>query len=75
MSKNLIGERVREARYNAKHKITQANLITRLQLLDINLDSSAICRIETGKRPVTDKELVAIASVLNVSVNWLLKID
>jgi transcriptional regulator with XRE-family HTH domain len=71
--KNLIGDRVREARHRRNPKITQLDLLARLAIRGIYLESTSISKIESYKRPVTDIELVAIAEALNVSVLWLLK--
>lgn len=38
----------------------------------VNLNVSVMNRIESGERPVRDHELVAIASVLDVSTDYLL---
>jgi len=75
MSKNIIGERVREARLKAKPKVTQIDLLARLEVREIYLEKTAISKIEAGTRPVSDKELVAIADALRVTTNWLLKIE
>ncbi len=71
--KNLIGDRVREARHKRSPKITQLDLLARLAVRGIYMESTSISKIETFKRPVTDIELVAIADALNVSILWLLK--
>lgn len=70
--KNLIGDRVREARRKRKPKITQTELLAKLELYGICLESTAISKIETFRRPVTDIELVALAECLNVDIMWLL---
>ena len=70
--KNLIGVRLRQARASANPKITQAQLAARLQVKGISIDRVAISKIESGTRPVTDIELVAIAEAIGVSVFWLL---
>lgn len=72
MSKNLIGERLRLARLTQKPVVTQKDLLARLEILETYLPESAISKIEAGTRPVTDKELVAIAHALNMSTSWLL---
>lgn len=72
MAKNVIGSRVRAARYRAKPKITQADLLARLEIRGVALEKTTISKIEAGTRPVTDIELLAIADALHVSVNWLL---
>jgi len=69
--KNLVGKRVRQARYSANPRITQDQLAARLQLEGISLERAAISKIEIGIRPVTDFELVAIAKALGTTVAWL----
>ena len=71
-AKNLIGERVREARIKSNPKVTQLDLLARLAVRGVDLEKTSISKIESKKRPVTDMELVAIADALNVSVLWLL---
>jgi transcriptional regulator with XRE-family HTH domain len=73
--KNLIGDKVRQARHRNKPKITQTDLIARLAVRGIELDKTTISKIEAKTRPVTDIELVAIANSLGVSVLWLLGLE
>ena len=75
MSKNIIGDRVREARLRTKPKVTQTDLLARLETREIYLEKTSISKIEAGTRPVTDKELLTIADALHVSPNWLLKLE
>lgn len=70
--KNLIGNRVKLARTKMKPKITQADLLARLEVRGIYLERTSISKIELQQRPVLDYELVAIADALDVSVLWLL---
>lgn len=70
--RNLIGDRVRKARLNAKPKITQNDLLARLAVRGVDLEKTTISKIEAKSRPVTDIELVAIADSLGVSILWLL---
>lgn len=67
--KNLCGNRVKEAR--ARLKITQEDLAARLQVEGITMERDNVSRIEIGTRFVTDYELVVLARVLNVSLEWL----
>lgn len=67
--KNLCGNRVKEAR--ARLKITQEDLAARLQVEGITMERDSVSRIEIGTRFVTDYELVVLARVLNVSLEWL----
>ena len=73
--KNLVGDRVREARKNAKPPITQSDLVARLQTQGMKIDQSGVSKIEAGLRPVLDTEVVALARALKVSVVWLLEED
>lgn len=73
--KNNIGGRLREARLKTKPKTTQIELIARLELRGIYLNETAISKIEAGKRPVNDLELVSLARSLNVTLNWLTSFD
>ena len=68
-SKNIVGLRVRKARKESR--VTQMELAARLQLLGITIDRSAIAKLETGRRPVSDIEVAAIAKVLKVPIPWL----
>ncbi len=70
--KNLIGDRVKQARNNSKPKITQLDLLARLAVRGIELEKTSISKIEAKTRPVTDFELVALAEALGVNVMWLL---
>jgi len=68
---NLIGTRVQLARKSAKPPVTQADLVARLQSMGMMIDQSTISKIENGQRPVTDKEIAALAKALKVSIGWL----
>ena len=71
--RNVVGEWVRQARKTARPPITQTDLVARLQVLGMQVDQSGLSKIESGRRPVTDFEVIALARALNVSVTWLLK--
>ncbi len=68
--RNLIGRRVAQARKAQGMK--QVELLARLQLAGIDISVPALSLLEGQKRPVSDIELVALADILNVSVDWLL---
>ena len=68
--RNMIGARVTEARQAQGMK--QIELLAKLQLAGIDISSPALSLLEGQKRPVSDIELNALASILNVSVDWLL---
>ncbi len=67
---NRIGQKIRQAR--EKHKMGQVELSAALSVDHaIDLSQRLISEIENGRRPVRDKELYAIASILEVDPNWL----
>lgn len=68
--KNLIGERLKQLRKNAK--LSQRALARELQLIGIDMDKNVITRIETDKRYVTDFELQALKKIFNVSYDYLI---
>lgn len=72
MDKNIVGNRVRQVRKSIEPPITQLDLVARLQILGMKIDQSGLSKLESGKRPVSDTEVVALAKVLKVSVSWLL---
>jgi len=71
--RNVVGDQVRQARKAARPPITQIDLVARLQILGMQIDQSGLSKIESGRRPVTDVEVIALAKELKVSVAWLLK--
>ena len=70
--KNIIGRRVKQARISGKPPVTQIDLVARLQVLGMKIDQSGVSKIETGRRPVLDYEVVTLADALKVNVEWLL---
>ena len=71
-SKNICGERVKEAR--KKLKLSQENLAARLQVEGVNIERDSVSRIEIGTRFVADYELAALCKILNVTPEYLLGI-
>lgn len=68
--KNICGERIREAR--VIQRMSQTDLAARLQIEGITIERDSISRIEIGTRFVADYELMILAKVLKVDINWLL---
>lgn len=66
----MCGDKIHEAR--TRQRISQANLAARLQVRGVAIERDSISRIEIGTRFVADYELMVIADVLSVSVDWLL---
>jgi len=69
--RNLVGERVREARLRSNPPVSQDDLAGRLAARGVVLDRTAISRIESQSRYVMDYEAAALARALKVSVGWL----
>lgn len=67
---NICGRNITHLR--KEMKISQRELADRLQLLGLDLDKNAIQRIESGKRFVTDIELISLKQFFNVSYDELL---
>jgi len=72
-SKNIIGARVQVARLRAKPPMTQAQLSEALVKHGVSIDRAGISKIEIGDRLVYDFEVKALATVLGVTLDWLLK--
>lgn len=68
--KNICGARIHEAR--CKNRLTQSDLAAQLQVRGIIIERDSISRIEIGTRFVADYELMVLADILKVSVDWLL---
>lgn len=68
--RNICGDRIREARQRAR--LSQSDLCRALQLAGVTVERDVISRIENGSRFVADFEVVAVAEILDVSVDWLL---
>ena len=66
--KNVVGPKIREARHRTGRSITQAQLAARLQAIGVDLDPSAISRIESGNRLITDIEILGVCQVLKISI-------
>lgn len=68
--KNLIGARVEQER--KKQGMKQCDLLAQLQVSGVEMNTSGLSKLEGQLRLVTDMELVAIADILEVPVNFLL---
>lgn len=71
--RNIAGGRVEQRRKAIGMK--QKDLLTQLQVRGVDLNASGLSKLEGQIRSINDYELVALAEVLGVSVNWLLGID
>lgn len=69
-NQNLVGARVTQAR--TAQGMKEKDLLARLQVAGIDISLPALSLLEGQKRPVSDKELKALAEILEVDVRWLL---
>lgn len=67
-ARNLIGPKVRQVRLQLAPSVSQEDLAGRLAARGVQLDRSALSRIENQERYVMDYEIAAIAKCLKVSV-------
>lgn len=73
-SRNIIGDRIREARQLFAPPLTQDQLSGRLAKAGVQLDRVALAKVENGLRCAFDFEVKALAAVLKVEASWLLGI-
>ena len=63
---------VRNGHYDRNHpKMSQDDLVARLQSRGLMMNRSSLSRIETGSRIVTDLEILCIADALEVPLTFL----
>ncbi len=68
--RNLVGARVEDTR--KKKGMKQKELLAQLQVRGVDMNASGLSKLEGQVRYVTDLELVALADILEVSVDYLL---
>lgn len=68
--RNIAGKRIKEAR--KRNGLSQSQLADQMQNSGIIIKDNGISCIELGNRTIYDYELSAFATVLDVSVEWLL---
>ena len=71
--RNLSGSKVSELRKNMPSKVSQRMLAEQMQLKGIDMDKTAIRRIENGERYITDIELKALSEIFKVDAGYFLK--
>ena len=69
-NRNLVGARVEQARKELGMK--QKELLAQLQDNGVDMNAAARSKLEGQARCRNDFEHVALANILNVSVDWLL---
>ena len=67
---NVSGDRIRELRLRAR--LSQADLAAKMQTEGAIVEQDVISRIESGRRLVTDYELLVLTRIFNTSADWLI---
>lgn len=67
---NVSGQQIKNIRND--RKLTQGQLVARLELAGVDITQATLSRIESGERFVADFELALIAKILNVDINELI---
>ncbi|MBQ6831851.1 MAG: helix-turn-helix transcriptional regulator [Oscillospiraceae bacterium] len=71
--KNICGANIERIRKLLGMK--QATLVSKMQLMGVDINPSSLSKLEGQTRSATDIELKAIASILGVALEELLKKD
>lgn len=72
-TRNIVGAKVESRRKEMGLK--QKDLLAQLIMKGVDLNASGLSKLEGQIRSVCDYEIVALAEILDVSVNWLLGIE
>jgi len=67
--RNICGEKVSVLRKNLSPKVSQRKLADIMQLKGLDMDKTAIRRIENGERYVTDIELQKLCEIFNITAD------
>ncbi len=71
--RNIVGQRVNKIRISSGMK--QKELLAQLQVRGIDMNATGLSKLEGQLRHVNDYELVALAEILNVSLEGLLGLE
>ena len=72
-TRNLCGKKVMMLRMAMSPKVSQRALAEMIQLRDVDVDKTAVRRIENGERYVTDIELKILCEIFNVPPAFFLE--
>ena len=70
---NVSGDRIRELRQRAR--LSQADLAAKMQTEGAIVELDVISRIESGRRLVTDYELLLLTRLFDTTADWLIGAD
>lgn len=71
-ARNLCGKKIKSLRQGLTPKVSQRKLAEMVQLHGVDIDKTAIKRIENGERYVTDIELNILCKLFHVSADFLI---
>lgn len=71
--RNMIGRNITQIR-TEKH-IGQGELVRRIQLLGVEMNQAKLSRIEGKRVSVVDKDMIAIAQALGVTMDELCRVN
>jgi hypothetical protein len=71
LPRNIVGREIRRLRLAAEPDISQEDLCGRLAKFGVILTRPQIAKIEGGRRPVFDYEVVAFAKALKTPISRL----
>ena len=71
--RNLVGENI--IRIRAEKKMSQGELLSQIQLMGIDMNQAKLSGIEGKRIAITDRDLIAIAKCLGVTLDELCKQD
>ncbi len=74
-ARNLCGQKVKMLRREASPKMSQRLLAEKIQLQGVDVDKTAVKRIENGERYVTDIELKILCNIFDKSADFFLSDD
>ena len=72
-NRNIVGAKVEKKRKELGMK--QKDFLAQLQVAGLDINASGLSKLEGQVRSVLDYELVILAQVLGVSIEWLLTSD
>ncbi|MBR2152675.1 MAG: helix-turn-helix transcriptional regulator [Clostridia bacterium] len=70
---NIVGARIEKRRKELG--LSQKDLLAKLQVMEIELNSSGLSKIEGQIRGVSDYELVAFSQILDLTLNQLVGLE
>lgn len=62
-----IGKNIQVIRY--QHKLTQDDVVAKLNLMDIPMSKSTYAKLETNRMNIKVSELVALAKIFGTDIN------